>query len=184
MIRKFGRVHAPPDLVRSIFIDAEAWPGWQAGVTDSIVLQQTETTLEVEVDGRFMGQRMHGTFDCRIDPDGFYQHQRVGWLKKWDTQWRFMVPPDGRGTTLVCELEIDAGLLGALVPRSFMQRFVERVFSETVDSLNALTAEMAVAAIPRPATVGDSETLLEIFETPIGYEILVGGRRINLDSKD
>ncbi len=150
MIRKFGRLDAPPDLVRSIFIDAESWPAWQAGVTSSTVLDRTGANLEVEVDGRYMGHRMHGVFDCRIESDGFYQHQRKGWLKRWDTHWRFMTPPDGRGTTLVCELEIDAGLIGSFVPKGFLQRFVDRAFSETLDNLNARAIEItAPASRPR-----------------------------------
>ena len=186
MIRKFGRLNAPPALIRSLFIDAEAWPAWQAGVTASTVLDRTETTLEVDVDGRFMGHRIHGVFDCRIEADGFFQHQRTGWLKRWDTHWRFLAPPDGHGTTLVCELEIDPGLLGSFVPQSFIGRFVDRVFSETIDNLNARTAEIAASAAPvsASATNGDTVTLLEVFETPIGYEILVGGRRLTLESKD
>jgi len=184
VIRKFGRLDAPPDLVRSIFIDAESWPAWQAGVTSSTVLDRTGANLEVEVDGRYMGHRMHGVFDCRIESDGFYQHQRKGWLKRWDTHWRFMTPPDGRGTTLVCELEIDAGLVGSFVPKGFLQRFVDRVFSETLDNLNARAIEITAPASPAPTPVGDTVTLLEVFETPIGYEILVGGRRISLDAKE
>ncbi len=184
MIRKFGRLDAPPELVRSIFIDAEAWPAWQAGVARSTVLNRAETALEVEVDGRFMGQRMHGVFDCRIEADGFVQHQRTGWLKRWDTHWRFMTPPDGRGTTLVCELEIDAGLVGSFVPKGFLRRFVDRAFSETLDNLNARAVEITAPAIPAPAPAGDAVTLLEVFETPIGYELLAGGRRISLESKD
>lgn len=184
MIRKFGRVAAPPELVRSLYIDAESWPAWQSGVATADVIDRTETTMEVEVDGRFMGHRMHGVFDCRIEPDGFFQHQRTGWLKRWDTQWRFLTPPDGRGTTLVCELEIDAGTLGSLVPKRFLRRFVDRVFSETIDNLNTRAAEIAASPAPVEASDGDTTTLLEIFETPIGYEILVGGRRITLDSNE
>jgi len=183
MIRKFGRVNAPPELVRSLFIDAESWPAWQAGVASVTILARTDTTIEVDVDGRFMGQRMHGVFDCRIEPDGFFQHQRTGWLKRWDTQWRFLTPPDGRGTTLVCELEIDAGLMGAFVPRSFLGRFVDRVFSETVDNLNTRSVEIGAAAVAPPSPDGDAVTLLEVFETPIGFEVLVDGRRITLESK-
>lgn len=183
MIRKFGRVNAPPGLVRSLYIDAESWPAWQAGVSDAKVISRTNTTIEVEVDGRFMGQRMHGVFDCRIEPDGFFQHQRTGWLKRWDTQWRFLTPPDGRGTTLVCELEIDAGLLGSFVPGNFIRRFVDQVFSVTIDNLNTRAAEVGAQATPVPVSDGDTVTLLEVFETPIGFEILVGGRRISLDSK-
>jgi ribosome-associated toxin RatA of RatAB toxin-antitoxin module len=184
MIRKFGRLDAPPELVRAIFADAEAWPSWQPGVVTSKVLARTDTTVEVEVDGRFMGQRMHGIFDCRIEPDGFFQHHRTGWLKRWDTRWRITPPPDGRGTTLVCELEIDAGLVGALVPSSFVNRFVDRVFTEAVVNLEARAADLVAVATPAPAATGDSTTLLEIFETPLGYEVLAGGRRIRLAKKD
>jgi len=184
VIRKFGRLDAPPDLVRSIFIDAEAWPAWQAGVTRSTILDRAETSLQVEVDGRFMGHRMHGVFDCRIEPNGFVQSQRTGWLKRWDTHWRFITPPDGRGTTLVCELDIDAGLVGSFVPGNFIRRFVDRAFSETLDNLNARAIEITAPATPAPKPIGDTVTLLEIFETPIGYEILVGGRRISLDAKE
>jgi hypothetical protein len=184
MIRKFGRVNAPPEVVRSLYLEAESWPTWQAGVTTATVIERTDTTIEVEVDGRFMGQRMHGVFDCRIEPDGFYQHQRTGWLKRWDTRWRFLTPPDGRGTTLVCELEIDAGIMGSFVPKSFLRRFVDRAFSETLDNLNARAAEIGAPALASPASDGGAVTLLEVFETPIGFEVLVGGRRITLRSKD
>lgn len=186
MIRKFGHLDASPDLVRSLFIDVESWPKWQAGVTHSKVLSSTDTTVEVEVDGRFMGHRMHGTFDCRIESDGFFQHQRTGWLKRWDTHWRFMTPPDGRGTTLICELEIDAGLMGSFVPKTFLRRFVDRVFSETIDNLTARAIEVTAPVVPAPTSTSDSDTvtLLEVFETPIGFEVLVGGRRLTLESKD
>jgi len=183
VIRKFGRLDSPPDLVHSMFIDVETWPTWQAGVTRATVLDRAETTLEVEIDGRFMGHRMHGIFDCRIEPDGFFQQQRTGWLKRWDTHWRFMTPPDGHGTTLVCELEIDPGLFGSFVPKSFIRRFVDRVFLETIDNLNTRAAEITASATPAPTQAGDTVTLLEVFETPIGYELLVDGRRLTLESK-
>ena len=183
MIRKFGLVDAGPDLVRLIFIDAEAWPEWQPGVGESTVLERTGDTLVAEVDGRFMGQHMHGIFDCRIEPDGFRQNQRTGWLKRWDTYWRFTTPPDGRGTTLICELDIDAGFVGSFVPKSFMRRFVDRVFAETICNLNARAAELTAEASPPPAPTDDTVTLLEVFETPVGYEVLLGGRRITLEKK-
>lgn len=184
MIRKFGHLDASPDLVRSLFIDVESWPKWQAGLTHSEVLSITDTTVEVKVDGRFMGQRMHGTLDCRIESDGFFQHQRTGWLKRWNTHWHFVTPPDGRGTTLVCELDIDAGLMGSLVPKRFFRLFVDRVFSETIDNLTARAIEVTAQIAPSSASDPDTITLLEVFETPIGLEVLVGGRRLTLESKD
>jgi len=184
MIRKFSHLDAPPELVRSIFIDFEGWPTWQAGMTSCDVLDRGETTAELEIYGRFMGHRMHGILDCRIEPEGLFQHQRIGWLKKWDMHWHFLVPPDGHGTTLACEVDVDAGLLGNFVPKSFIRRFLQRVFSETVDNLNARCAELIASARPEPARDGDTITLLEIFETPVGYEVLVGDRRINIGKDD
>jgi ribosome-associated toxin RatA of RatAB toxin-antitoxin module len=184
MIRKFGRVHATPATVRSIFLDVEGWPSWLPGTESVKVLERTDTTMVVELDGHHMGNRLNGVFDCRISDDSFVQNQRTGRLKRWDTTWRFISPPDGHGTTLGCEIEIDAGLIGSLVPDRFFRRFVHRVFAQTVVNLNAIASELARSSRLEPATNGEAETLLEIFETPIGYEILVGGKRIKLADED
>jgi ribosome-associated toxin RatA of RatAB toxin-antitoxin module len=184
VIRKFAQLNVSAAMLHSVFADVEGWPEWLPGVESVVVHDRSESLMVVEIDGYYMGQRMHSFFECRIDERSIVQHQTKGRLKRWDTHWRFFEPADGRGTTLGCEIEMDAGLIGALVPQRFTNRFIDRVFSDTVANLKRRVGELIASPSRSTEPEADTATLLEVFDTPIGYEVLVGGRRLNLERSD
>jgi carbon monoxide dehydrogenase subunit G len=184
VIRKYGRIDAPKELVRSIFIEPEDWPLWFPGVEEVAVIERTESRFEVEIGGHYMGRRMHGRMDCTVQADGMVQRQLSGWLKKWDTHWRFLTPPDGRGTTLACEVDLDLGVVGVFAPSRMIHSFVGRVFADTVDQVNRRALELLSEAEAPETPDAEEQPLLQVFETPDGLEIWVAGRRYLLEASD
>ena len=49
IIRKFGRVEAPVDTVKGVFLDLAAWPEWMPSVRSARVLESTPDRLLAEV---------------------------------------------------------------------------------------------------------------------------------------
>jgi len=184
VIRKYGRIDAPRELVRSIFIEPEEWPLWFPGVEVVTIIDRSEARFEVEVDGRYMGRRMHGRIECVVQPHGMVQRQLSGWLKKWDTHWRFLTPPDGRGTTLACEVDLDLGMVGVLTPNRMIHSFVGRVFGDTVEQLNRRALELQTGFEESEPTTTEELPLLQMYETPDGLELWVAGKRYLLETSD
>jgi hypothetical protein len=186
MIRKmYGQIDAPVDLVRSIFIDPENWPLWLPGVEEVTVLSRSEKGFLVDVGGRYLGRQMHGEMECIIQPDGLRQRQLSGWLKQWDTLWRFLTPPDGRGTTLACEVEMNLGLLGVFTPSRMVHSFVDRVFADTREQVDRRTRELQTEKRAIPEHLAAEVTrLLRVYETPSGLEVWIGERRYLLPSSE
>jgi hypothetical protein len=153
-------------------------------VAEAAIIERTEKRFEVQVEGRYMGRRMHGHIECIIEPHGMVQRQVSGWLKKWDTHWRFLTPPDGRGTTLACEVDLDLGMVGVLTPSRMIHAFVGRVFGDTVDQLGRRALELQTGTEAPEPTTAEDRPLLQVYETPDGLELWVGGKRYLLESSD
>lgn len=181
MIRKYGRVDAPKELVRSIFINPEEWPLWFPGVAEVTIVDRSEDRFTVDIDGRYMGRRMFGRIECTIEPHGLVQRQLSGWLKKWDTRWRFVTPPDGRGTTLACQVDLDLGFAGVFAPKRMIQAFVGRVFGDTIEQLNRRAQELLSESEELEPTAVAEVPLIQVYETPEGLEVWVAGRRYLLE---
>ena len=182
MTRKYARLALPRDVVKRIFLDAENWPLWFPGVRWVEILDRTDERILAAVRGRYMGRHIYGDLDCRIEADGLFQHQLTGWVKQWDTHWRFLEPPDGRGTTLSCEVALDFGFIGAFLPTTLVDRFTDSVFGDTVSQIEEYVQTLPVEERSAGADEGEPP-LLQVYETPVGVEVRVAGRRFTVDRK-
>ena len=111
---------------------------------------------------------------CRIEPDGLRQSQISGKFKSWESRWRFVTPPEGQGTTVSCEMQLDPGLVALLLPNRVLRGFLDRLYEECLSGAEAQALALsATAEAPR----AEQETLLQVFETDAGLEIWVEGQR-------
>jgi ribosome-associated toxin RatA of RatAB toxin-antitoxin module len=184
VIRKYGLIDGSPELVRSILIEAEDWPLWFPGVEKSAIVERSDDRFLVDIDGHYMGRRMHGRIECRLEAKALVQNQQFGWLKRWDTRWRFLTPPNGRGTTLACEVDLDLGFLGVVTPKRMIHSFVGRVFGDTVDQLNRRVRELQSEETAVDLAAAEDVPLLQLYETSAGLELWIAGRRYLLEPSE
>jgi hypothetical protein len=195
VIRKFARLDAPPEVVARMFHDLESWPGWMAGMRSVRILERRdppehpEAVRVVEVVQVQAGRTLRQTLECRLEPRGLVQRQVRGRLRRWDATWRFMEPPDGRGTTISLELEIELGLLGAVIPTRMVQAIIDDIFVATVRTARQHCRELLAEAAARAGwpekqerhdrPPGD-ELVLELLAHPDHLELRLDGRRYRL----
>ncbi len=180
IIRRYHRFEAPLALTREVFSDARAWPEWMPGIEAVRTLQEGEGRVLVEVDVNHRGRRLKQVLDCRTAPSRVTQEQQSGWFKKWKVDWRFIQPPDGRGTTVSCQLEAvmpETGLLYRLTP----SRLVRVILSGLADDIARAAQHRLLSLVAQggePAgSLAAAETLLEVYQTATGLEVLIGGQR-------
>jgi len=192
MIRKFARLDAPPEVVTSMFHDLEGWPAWMAGVRSVRTLERRdppehpERVRTIEVVQVQAGRALRQTLECRLEPRGLVQRQLRGRFRRWDAAWRFLEPPEGTGTTISFELEIELGLLGAVIPGRMVQAIIDDIFVATVRTARKHCRAL-LAAEARPESGGPTrhrladEVLLEVLAHPDHLEIRLGGKRYRLE---
>lgn len=185
MIKKFARIDAPMNLVRSLFTDVASWPLWMPGVKSVKVLKQAENYILVELKQVRKGWEFIQEMEYRLDAAGVKQKQTRGWFKHWEADWRFMQPPDKRGTTVSVSLRFEMGMLGFFTPSRLIQETMDQMFDEIMDKAE----RRARALMAKPITVGletssEEETVLEIFQTPAGLEIWIEGKKVALQAPD
>ena len=178
MIRKFGTVDAPVDVVRGIFADIESWPQWMPSVQTTRILERSDSRVVAEIDRRIGRRARTATFEFRFKPDGHVEHQIRGSAKKWESQWRFQVGPRHVGTLVSCRLQLDMGIIGLLASSKRIQRWIDRTFEETLDGLQRqarLDADKTVAGKGARSEVPISR--IQVFATATGLEIWIDGRK-------
>lgn len=179
MIRKFGRIDAPPDAVARLFADVESWPAWMPGVKGLRVVERGERRLHIDVTQQFLGRDFRQELDARPSATGVALRQTEGVFRRWEAHWRFAPPPDGHGTTVSLELDFDLGWLAWLSPRALVQSTLDRLFTEGLQRAEQRLAAHP-GALPEPSAAAEGEVLLQVFETDGGLEIVAAGRRLAL----
>jgi ribosome-associated toxin RatA of RatAB toxin-antitoxin module len=185
VIRKYGRIDAPVELVRDMFLAVEEWPSWMPGVESVEVQRRDDSNLLVRLRQVQLGRRLDQELDCRISPLGMSQRQVSGIFKRWQTQWRFAAPPDGHGTTVSCELDLELRVMGLPAPRARLEAMVDRLFREVISSGQRRARELHAAR--QQDTAGwppPGEVLLEVHALPGGLEIRFGGRSLFLEDSE
>ena len=173
-MRRFGSIDAPEEVVRQVFFDFVRWPEWMPGVREVTILEADDDQAVLDVVHAQFGQAFHIKQRCRIEPDGLRQSQISGKFKSWESRWRFVTPPEGEGTTVSCEMQLDPGLVAFFLPKRLLRGFLDRLYEDCLSG--AETQAMALAATAE-APGAERETLLQVFETDTGLEIWVEGRR-------
>lgn len=176
-MRRFGSIDAPHEIVRQIFVDFVRWPEWMPGVREVTILEAGETHATLDVLHHQFGQTFHIRQRCIVDADGLRQSQISGKFKSWEARWRFAPPPEGKGTTVSCEMELDPGFVSRLLPRGVLRGFLDRLFEDCLRGAEAQALALSEAAESAP----EREVLLQVFETEEGLEIWFEGRRFLVD---
>jgi len=172
-MRRFASIDAPLELVQQVFTDFVRWPEWMPGVQEVTVLEAGDAQAVLDVLHHQFGQSFHITQRCRIERDGLSQSQIKGKFKSWQARWRFVAPPEGDGTTVSCEMQLDPGLVAWFLPKRVLHSFLDRLFDDCLAGAEAQARILTENA--RAEALG--ETLLQVFETETGLEIWVEGQR-------
>jgi len=185
MIKKVGRVDAPLDLVKSMFTDVASWPQWMPGVRSAKLLEEGESSKRFELRQRQGGRELTQEMEFRLDAGGMRQIQVSGAFRKWEADWRFLLPPDKRGTTLAVTLELELGLLGSLAPSRWIRETLDRMFDDMMEAARQRARRMiAEGGDTVSETRRGDEIVVEIFETASGLELWLGGRKYVLHRAD
>jgi ribosome-associated toxin RatA of RatAB toxin-antitoxin module len=173
-MRRFGSIDAPEEVVRQVFLDFVRWPEWMPGVQEVTVIEADENQAVIDVVHQQFGQTFHIKQRCRIEPDGLRQSQISGKFKSWESRWRFVTPPEGEGTTVSCEMQLDPGLVALFLPKRVLRGFLDRLYE---DCLSGAEAQARVLTATAESPGAEPETLLQVVETDSGLEIWVEGQR-------
>lgn len=174
MIRKFGKVGTDRQRVIGILQDTENWLQWMPALESLETLQRSEGFARVIMHQRMRGRRLKQVIDCRFIDNGIMLSQHRGEFKKWSLNWLCMTPPDGQGTTLKCEVEIElGGVLGLLASDRVLDSFLDDLFRESLTHIEARARELQ-AQLEESEVVPGEEILLSVYQTPEGLEIRMG----------
>ncbi|MCP4202724.1 MAG: hypothetical protein GY769_12415 [bacterium] len=178
MIRKFGTVDAPVEVVRGLFANLESWPQWMPAVREVRVLERSETRALAEID-RTHGRRIHTTtFEFLFNPNGQRERQVAGIARKWESDWRFQVGPQDTGTLVSCRLELNMGLIGLLAPSRMIQRWIDRTFEKTLRGIREQARLSESEAALESGAPGEFHMPgIQVFATPTELEIWIGDRK-------
>lgn len=178
MIRKFGTVDVPVEVVRWIFSDIESWPQWMPTVRAVRILERSQTRALVEVDRVHRRRIQKTTFEFHFDPHGYRERQVAGMAKKWESAWRFQAGPRNIGTLISCRLELDMGFIGLFAPSRMIQRWIDRTFEATLqglrDQAHLAGSKSTDGEIVQPEA---RPSRIQVFATPTALEIWVGDRK-------
>ena len=122
--------------------------------------------------------------DCHFTPDRLRFVQTEGSLRRWDSSWRFDSSPDGTGTTVTFELDMElGGLLGLVATKRVMDTFLDEVFNETLTRLYARGQALAADSRTEPAPPGD-DVILRVYQSEQGLELWHDGRTYRLTPRE
>lgn len=178
MIRKLGRIEAPPEKVRAMFRDVSRWSEWLPSIVSTRVVETTPESCLATVDQVLHGGVRRQTIELRFTSQGHVERQIEGRLKRYEADWRFTRDHEGHGTLISASIRLDLGFLGLFVSRRTVQRTIDRTFEDTLQG-----ARKQIRALEAPAS-GPSEKVdlptrarIRVYETMGGLEIWVGDRR-------
>lgn len=177
MIRKFARINAPVQMLTEIFADSRRWPQWMAGIEKATLVRTSDGLGIVDLELQTMGRRFEQRIECRLAGSAIRMKQVSGILKKWESTWSFAPAPGETGTTVACELDFDLGMMALVVPARRVQDEIDRAFDETIAGVRR---EVHARTAARDHGGEPGETLLEVYETGTGFEVLVVGRRFEV----
>jgi ribosome-associated toxin RatA of RatAB toxin-antitoxin module len=165
-------------MLIAIFADTTRWSEWMPGIEKATPVHAPDGLSVIDLDLQMMGHRFKQRLECRVVGSTVRMRQVSGVLKKWQSTWAFGPAPGNAGTTASCELDVDLGMMALVIPARFIQDEIDRVFDETVAGARREVQLRTEAR--RIAASASGETLLEVFETRTGFEVWIGGRRVDV----
>jgi len=179
VISQRGLVNLEPSLVSGIFADIDNWHRWMPGLLSTRILERGENSARLVMEQRFHGHKLDQELTCRFSAMEVHQLQLQGDLKHWECRWSFAPPPDGRGTTISAELQVElGGIMGLFVTDRFLGDFLDQSFRDTLQRLEQWGRKQgpAVAADMHPG----KDVVLQVFETGQGLEMWLDGKTYRL----
>lgn len=179
MITKIGHVGMEPPQVMAIFTDTDNWPRWMPGIRNARTLKHSEDGVRVALEQNFRGREFHQELDCQFSADQVHLRQHKGSLRRWESTWRFTLPPDGQGTTITSKMDIElGGMMGLVASGQMLNRFLEQTFRDTLQRLEQRGRSLGPATTVQTTPGGD--IILQVFETEHGLELCFGGQTYQL----
>ena len=178
MIRKFGRIDAPPTTVRALFRDLARWPEWLPSIVSTEIVERDDDRCLALVEQVLNGRISRQTIEFRFTPQGYVERQTAGRLKRYEADWRFLPDREGGGTLVTAAIRLDLGFSALFISRRTVQRAIDRTFEETLRGAHK-QLHLIRPASPGPPTeaTAPQETRIRVYETAAGLEIWIGDRR-------
>jgi carbon monoxide dehydrogenase subunit G len=184
-VRKLARVAAPPLVVAEMFRNLERWSAWMPGVESVRLLEESSGGAIALIRQRWKGRILEQKWSFRFDQSSLTQEQIKGFFRRWRAAWSFVPAPDGEGTTVTVDLDIDLGMLGWVTPGRIIQETLDGMFAEVIDKARARArAILAGETTSIPAGLQAEDALLAVFETTRGIELHLWGRRFLIHEID
>jgi ribosome-associated toxin RatA of RatAB toxin-antitoxin module len=184
MIRKFGHLDTDPEIVRDVFNDTTNWSLWMPGVEKIKVLDSKEGYSRVAITHRFRGRKFKQELGCTFSENGAFMNQLKGFFQKWQSNWMFLTPPSGLGTTLKCEIDMQiGGMASVMAPKSMIDSFLDDYFREMVASLKTRADSVAKKRDATDWVTPDKEVLLQVFQSERGLEMWFNDRMYSLNPR-
>jgi len=179
VITKIGHIGMEPTQAMRIFCNTDNWPRWMPGIRGASTLDRSENGARIALEQSFHGREFYQELNCQFSENQVKLIQLKGSLRRWECNWRFSLPPDGLGTTVTSEMDIEVGgLMGLLASGRMLNQFLEQTFRETLQRLEQRGRSLALAAPIH--TTPDQDVILQIFETDQELELWFGGRTYRL----
>jgi ribosome-associated toxin RatA of RatAB toxin-antitoxin module len=185
MIKKVARIDAPLDAVQGVFADVLNWPHWMPGIQTAKIVEGSDDQFVAEFKQNQLGRRSTQVMAFRRHAQGIHTRQVSGWFKHWEADWRFLQPPDKKGTTVSFAVQFDLGLLGFFATTRMIQRVVDRIFDDMMTNLERRMQSLSTGGQDQaPETGPEEETVLEVFQTSTGLEVRIDGKKYLLKPAD
>jgi carbon monoxide dehydrogenase subunit G len=185
VIRKYARIDAKPETVRTIFREVEQWQSWMPSIESVQVIERSEERALVVVRQRMAGRMSVQKLDLQFDEQGYTETQISGRLKRWKAVWRFAEPPTGKGTVVSTQVDISLGMARFFVPYRVVQRMIDELHEKIVDRAEARARRREAKRMPTIWGVLPGQKLeIRVYETPTELEVWLGDRRFVLPAAE
>lgn len=182
MIKAVINVPAPRQMVYSVLTDYPGYRNWVPGCQQCTVLSQSGNSAETQIVVSSMKRiEMSLRFEAQPIQSLSFRMTKGRDVKAYSGTYRLLDAADGKGTILVAELEIDAGIM---VPRFMVDRISKKMIDDTGSALRkhmqnvtipTAAAQAAKTAAAREARPRRARRLLRITKTAAGYKIWLQG---------
>ena len=181
MIRSVINVEAPREHVFRVLTDYSQYKKWLPGCEKCDIAASTGNAVDADIVINGMKKmRMKIRFDAQ--PSQLLSFKMISSkdLNAYNGCYRFMDAADGKGTVVIAEMEVDAG-----VPKFLLDRVVKNTMEETGNALKKFIRSIPIAPVAATATKAAgrpavskprrAKRILQVAKTPAGYSIWMMG---------
>jgi len=179
MIRSVINVEAPRDHVFRVLTDYPQYKKWLPGCEKCDVTASTGNSVDADIVINGMKKmRMKIRFDAQPSQLLTFKMISSKDLNAYNGCYRFMDAADGKGTVVIAEMEVDAG-----VPKFLLDRVVKNTMEETGNALKKYIRSIPIApgaaktpaSRPAESKPRRAKRILQVARTSDGYTIWMMG---------